>query len=334
MIPPEFYAELKHNKRRRADFHDYFAPCFYLITFTKNPSPEVPLFSTLVNNSGVISTDFSWSGWAVYNGINSFTKDYPFIKMWRYVIMPDHVHVILYVTIRTELHLGKYVGYLKTACTQAFHKKAMIRNHTDEPLFEYGFNDRILFSKQENQLDVWTNYVLDNPRRLWLMRSIPEFFSRTSIVNSDNFPSNLWLLEQKPLIQLYGNRLLLQYPEPCVVRFSSKFSSEEWQKKKKKALRVAKNGGVLVSPFIHKEEKAILQEGLLLGARIIKVIPDGFPDRAKPQGADFCHCAEGRMLLAAMNAGVFTKTPISRDLCHRMNALALWIAENPEELLQ
>lgn len=334
MIPPEFYAELKHNKLRRADFHDYFAPCFYLITFVKNPSPEVPLFSTLVNNGLVISTDFSWSGWAIYNGINSFAKDFPFIRVWRYVIMPDHVHIILYVTIRTELHLGKYVGYLKTACTQALHKKAMIRNHTNEPIFEAGFNDRILFAKQENQLDIWTNYVLDNPRRLWLMRSTPEFFSKTSIVNSDKFPSQLWLPEHKPLIQLYGNRLLLQYPELCVVKFSHKFSAGEWQKKRREALRVAKNGGVLVSPFIHKEEKAIFEEGLLLGAKVIKVIYDGFLDRAKPQGADFYHCAEGRMLLAAMNSGVYTATRINRDLCRRMNGLAIWIAGNPEELLR
>lgn len=123
MIPPEFYAELKHNKLRRADFHDYFAPCFYLITFVKNPSSEVPFFSTLVNNGLFISTDFTWSGWAIYNGINSFAKDFPFIRVRRYVIMPDHVHIILYVTIRTVLHLGKYVGYLKTACTQALHKR-------------------------------------------------------------------------------------------------------------------------------------------------------------------------------------------------------------------
>lgn len=119
-----------------------------------------------------------------------------------------------------------------------------------------------------------------------------------------------------------------------MVKFSHKFSAEEWQKKKKEALRVAKNGGVLVSPFIHKEEKAILEEGLLLGAKVIKVIYDGFLDRAKPQGADFYHCAEGRMLLAAMNSGVYTQTRLCRDLCRRMNDLASWIAKNPEELLR
>lgn len=233
---------------------------------------------------------------------------------------------------RTELHLGNYISKLKTACSQAVHKKAMIRNHTNDPVFESGFNDRILFSKQEHQLKIWINYILDNPRRLWLMRSMPEFFSKTGIVNSDKFPPEFWLPGHQPMVQLYGNRLLLEYPELCQVRFSSKFSTEEWQQKKKEALRVAKNGGVLVSPFIHKEEKAILDEGLLLGARVIKVIPDGFLDREKPKGADFYHCAEGRMLIAAMNGGTYTSTRISRDLCRRMNDLAAWIAKNAREL--
>lgn len=331
-IPYEFYAELKHNKLRRADWHDYHSRCFYLVTLMKKPSPSVPLFSKLINKGNGIATDFSWAGWGIYNGIEKFKRNSSIVKIWRYVIMPDHAHIIIEVTRRMEQPLGYYIGLLKQQCTLGFQSKSKVFGLIEEAVFSEGFNDRILL--QYGQLENWTKYVLDNPRRLWLMRSIPEFFSRTSIVNSDNFPSDLWLPEQKPLIQLYGNRLLLEYPELCVVRFSSKFPSEEWQKKRKEALRVAKNGGVLVSPFIHKEEKAILEEGLQLGARIIKVIADGFLDRAKPQGADFCHCAEGRMLLAAMNAGVFTKTPISRDLCRRMNALALWIAEHHEALIR
>ena len=331
-LPPEFFAELKHNKLRRADWHDYHSRCFYLITLMKNPSPSVPLLSQLIQKGREIATDFSWAGWGIYNGIEKFKRNSIIVKIRRYVIMPDHVHIIIDVSQRIEQPLGYYIGLLKQQCTLGFQSKSKVYGLIEESVFSEGFNDRILL--QHGQLENWTKYILDNPRRLWLMRSIPEFFSRTSIVNSDKFPSDLWLPEHKPLIQLYGNRMLLEYPELCVVKFSSKFSAEEWQKKKKEALRVAKNGGVLVSPFIHKEEKAIFEEGLLLGAKVIKVIYDGFLDRAKPQGSDFNHCAEGRMLLAAMNSGVYTATGISRDLCRRMNGLALWIAENPEELLR
>jgi len=332
MITQEFHKLLIHNMLRRAEWHDYYEKCFYLITLMKNPSSEVPSFSSLKNNNGKISIDFSWAGWGIYNGIQEFKKkDIP-ISVWLFVIMPDHVHIILSADERLDKHFGRYVSDLKTLCTQKFQSKSKIHGFTSDSVFGEGFNDRVLLHK--NQLKNWGDYIMDNPRRLWLMHSNPDFFTKTSFAKSENLPAELWAPNQTPMLQLYGNRLLLEYPELLAVRFSRSFTSEEWQKKKIEALRVAKNGGVLVSPFIHKEEKAILEEGLLLGTKVIKVIADGFLDRAKPQGADFDHCVEGRMLLAAMNGGVYTPTPISRDLCLHMNALALWISENPEKLIR
>lgn len=248
--------------------------------------------------------------------------------------MPDHVHVVLQVTRRLDEHLGRYMGSLKIDCSQAFHKKALIRNHSEESVFDRGFNDRILFSKDRDQLDNWLRYVADNPRRLWLMRSRPDFFSKAVVAGLDELPAELWIAPSEPMVQLYGNRLLLEYPELCVVRFSRRFTAEEWEQKKREALQTARNGGVLISPFIHKEEKRVMDEGLLLGGKVIKVIADGYSEREKPQGADFCHCSEGRMLLAAMNAGGGRPTPVSRDLCLRMNMLAAWIAANAGRLLR
>lgn len=77
-----------------------------------------------------------------------------------------------------------------------------------------------------------------------------------------------------------------------------------------------------------------MDEVLLLGGKVIKVIADGYSEREKPQGTDFRHCSEGRMLLAAMNAGGGRPTPVSRDLCLRMNMLAAWIAANAGRLLR
>ncbi|MDO4336140.1 MAG: hypothetical protein Q4C37_10005 [Bacteroidales bacterium] len=330
-IPPDFYDELKHNKLRRADWHDYHSKCFYLITLMKNPSALIPVFSNIIAKDNAITTDFTWSGWGIYNGIQEFKRYIREVTIWTFVIMPDHVHLIMSADERLDKHFGRYVSYLKTLCTQKVQSKSRLQYYTEEAAFCPGFNDRILL--QHRQLQKWNRYIYDNPRRLWLMRSVPDFFLKAALIDSDKLPSELWPTGQKPMIQLYGNRLLLEYPELCVVRFSRRFSVETWQIKKRDALRVAGNGGVLVSPFIHKEEKAIFEEGVRLGARTIKVISDGFLDRAKPQGADFYHCAEGRMLLVAMNAGAFTPTRTSREICERMNKLAVWIAENAGRLM-
>lgn len=332
-FPPEFYHQIKHNKLRRAHWHDYHLPSFYLITLMKKESPGVPPFSSLIKKeNGEIDVKFSWSGWAIYNAMQKFSEEYPFIKLGRFVIMPDHVHSIMQVTEKTQESLGFYINRLKTYSTQCFRSKSQVRSPSEESVFERGFNDRIL--TQEGQLKNWNSYVLDNPRRLWLMRNIPDYFSRTYLF-ARACPSYLWDLsvseaESKIMTHkfpTFGNAQLLRYPEKAVIRFSRRFSKEDWEKMQESVMRVAKNGGVLVTPAIHEEEKRLLREGLLLSGRVIKVIGYGFPAREKPQGEDFHHCAEGRMLLFALNQyepGI-KREAIHRILCERMNATAEWI---------
>lgn len=331
-FPPDFYRQIKHNKLRRALWHDYHSRCFYLLTFSKLIDPAVPLFSSLTNKGNSIGVDFSWSGRAIYNAISLFSAQFPFIKIRRYVIMPDHLHLILNVTERTEMHLGQYVKIFKILCTQRFHSKAKVHAETDKSIFEPGFNDRIL--TKESQLDIWTNYVSDNPRRLWLMRHNPNFFQRSHlftcycpeyVINENADPQSSVLISHK--FPLFGNLCLLNYPEKINVRFSRKYTRQEWEEHQNTVRRVAKNAGILVSPFIHSEEKLLMEEGISLGARIIKIIPDGYSDRMKPSGDDFYHCAEGRMLFFALKEPTpdLKKTPISRPLCQRMNECAKWL---------
>lgn len=332
-FPPEFYHKIRHNKLRRALWHDYHLPCFYLITMMKKDSSEVPLFSSLIKREdGEINVKFSWSGWAVYNALNQFSKEYPFVKLGRYVIMPDHVHIIMQVKESTPEPLGFYVNKFKSIATQSFRSKSQVRIPSEESVFEDGFNDRIM--KRYEQLDVWTDYVLDNPRRLWLKREYPGYFQRSYLFAKES-PSYLWDLsigkEESEIMAhkffTFGNAQLLRYPEKVVVRFSREFTEKEWDKKQEAILRVAKNGGVLVTPAIHAHEKRLLRDGLLLGAKVVKVIGYGFSEREKPHGEDFHHCAEGRMLLFALNRydPEIRRDCISRILCEKMNACAEWI---------
>ena len=334
-LQPDFYNRVQHNKLRRALWHDYRMPCIYLITMTKRESAEVPLFSSLVSKeNGEIDVKFSWSGWAVYNALNRFAKEYGFIKLGRYVIMPDHVHAIIQVLEETEKPLGHYVNKLKAIATMCFRSKSQVKTPSGESVFGPGFNDRILI--HEGQLSNWNNYVIDNPRRLWLRIKHPAYFCRSYLFAKES-PSYIWdinagkttsdiLPHQFPT---FGNAQLLRYPQRTTVRFSRKFSEQEWCKKREEVLMVAKNGGVLVTPAVHAEEKRLLKEGLLLGARVIKVIAYGYPPKEKPQGEDFHHCAEGRMLLFALNKydpGI-RRDVVNRILCEKMNACAQWIAE-------
>ncbi|MCM1450705.1 MAG: transposase [Clostridium sp.] len=136
------------NKLRRALWHNYRSPSFYMITLSKRKSAEVPLFSNLIKKENEeIDVAFSWSGWAIYNAISKFSKEFPFIKLGRYVIMPDHVHIIMQVTETTPEPFGFYVNRLKTISTQCFKSKSKPISPSEESIFEEGFNDRIYCAK-------------------------------------------------------------------------------------------------------------------------------------------------------------------------------------------
>lgn len=332
-ISPDFYHAVKHNKLRRADWHDYCSPCFYLITLRKSDSPGIPLFSYLMKISDeTIGVEFSPSGWSIYNALQQFAFEFPYIKLGRYVIMPDHLHMIMQVKQWTKIPLGSHIRRLKALCTICYQSKDP--SFGDRSMFEVGFNDRIL--TKSNQLNIWNKYVEDNPHRLWLMRSYPDFFNRTYHFSACCLQS-IWdqsisiesTVMEPHKFPVYGNSLLLRYPERIAVRFSSKFSTYEWEARQKEALVVAKNGGVLVSPAIHSEEKKVIKEGLLLGGKTIRIIPNGYLPREKPSGTDFYHCAEGRLLMFALNRPKDVKSEhhFSKDLCRRMNKCAEWIAQ-------
>ena len=94
------------------------------------------------------------------------------------------MNIILQATQRLDQHLGNYISKLKGFSTtnlwQAFPKSFT----NEEKIFDDGYNDRIL--KYYGHLDVWSDYVRDNPRWLWLMRENQYFFTRTIVVTSDS----------------------------------------------------------------------------------------------------------------------------------------------------
>ena len=312
----ELLCEIKHNNLRRAPWHDYFSPCYYLITFSKNHDSRVPRFSDIVcRANGIVTTEFTPTGWDIFNSIKLFQHDYSDIKFGRFVIMPDHVHLIFRVLNRTDKSLSNYMASLKGYCTRAFRKSIPEAEDLQFSIFEPGFNDRILL--YSNQLQTWTNYILDNPRRLFLMKENPRFFERSELIinNSRHF-------------QVYGNRHILQYPEKAQVVYHRRYNDTEWSEIKNNYLRIARNRGVLISPFIHPKEKEVINEALKLGGRIIIIQQYPFLDKEKPSGNHYNCCSEGIMTFVSLHESIpkVKQEGISYRICQRMNNMAEWLA--------
>lgn len=111
------------SMHRRSDSHDYRSRRFYMVTLAV--SPRWPLLGTLAvsESSGDDAADahieLTPLGEAVQSAWQKISMYYPQVTTVQHVIMPDHIHGILYVREDTPFHLGQVVKGFKTGCNKA-----------------------------------------------------------------------------------------------------------------------------------------------------------------------------------------------------------------------
>lgn len=121
----EYATDCIPSMHRRSDSHDYRSRRFYLITMAV--SPRWPLLGTLASSEDTCTADdtveahieLSPLGEAVLSAWQQITYVYPQVSIVQHVIMPDHIHGILYVREDTTFHLGQVIKGFKTGCNKS-----------------------------------------------------------------------------------------------------------------------------------------------------------------------------------------------------------------------
>lgn len=293
------------NGLLRAPWHDYTERCIYMLTLNK--APLVPDFGSLAGDywiphghKGSPCVVASPVGAAIKEGLRRFPQIQPKIRVLQYAIMPDHLHILLFVQEKTEEILGRYIAAFKVEVNKAAGLKGV---------FARGFNDQIL--KTDRSLDTLYHYLRDNARRLAVRRAHPEFFRH---VNALRIGDRHY--------QAYGNIQLLDCPFRQQVVVHRADTPDVRQRHRQEWLYTAANGGVLVSPFISPAEKEIRRDAEEADGRLILITNEPMGERYKPAGHDFGLCETGRLLIISVGR----PGPLSRQTCLDMNVLASEIA--------
>lgn len=307
----------KHTKR--AFFHDYCAPGYYLITATALPgSPrfsEIPYENLAEIKKGTMMIpDHTPLGEAIKNEILDIPAHHPEMRIHRFVVMPDHIHFVLQVKERLKRMLGRELAGFFGACSKA--NSSMLGVQEVRTLFAPYF-ERIIFTHE--QLDRAIKYVEDNPRRYILKKRNPYLFRRYLHLDiaGDEYAA-------------FGNIFLLRELHLLPVRIHRRWSQEEFRSYSEYCEEEIDKGAVAITPGIHPAERAILDYARKNGGSMIILKDQGFEDRFKPQGSDFDLCAEGRLLLLApWQENIGRKSTAGYSEFHQMNDLALKIASLP-----
>ncbi|MDE5887493.1 MAG: transposase [Muribaculaceae bacterium] len=307
----------KHRNNKRANWHDYHAPCFYMITINRNDLLNLK-FSSLKNIGAdrviIPQVELSECGKIILKELMNIEHQYPSVAVRRWVIMPDHIHIVIWIKQSIKIGLGGIIGFFKGNVTKRFFESYPDYKYDRISVFNPGFHDRILTRK--GMLNNLFKYVEDNPRRALIRRSQKDFFNKCKVSIGGI------------IFSCYGNLGLMSDPWIMTVRWSSKYGDGEWDKIVYSGREIARCGGVIISPFIHPLEKDLMKELLVEGANVIKLIEYGIGERWHAKGADFALCSQGKLLLLGKEDIGIGPHLVSRSESLQLNAEARWIADS------
>jgi hypothetical protein len=160
------------------------------------------------------------------------------------------------------------------------------------------------------------NYLDDNPRRLLLKQTHPQYFKPLGKLTVAG-------LEMEAM----GNPALLDKPVKLQVQCSRHLYQNEIEQRKQYFLNAAQQGAVIVSPCISPGEKEIATAILKAQLPLIVLLLKGFPPFFKPQPHYLMACAEGRLLMISPYPWQNEKIDNMRQRCLQLNDIAAEICK-------
>lgn len=290
-----------------------------------------PLLGNLVipaNNPEQAHVDLTPFGKEIKDCVKTIPDHHPEIQILAMRIMPDHVHFILHVKRKMEIGIRAVMrGFWQGAKTigRAYTSSIDpdgIRNNERriDPIFsEKPF---IRPMSRHGQLQAMIRYVQMNPQRLATKRLKPGYFYVQEHVEIGGREYSA-----------VGNAKLLQAAHYMPVHVRSTMIDEAAHGDNKRlrdymngCVLAAREGAVMVSPFISDKEKAVLDVLLKEKHNVIYIADNGFRDYYKPSASLFDSVAAGRVLILSPWEYDAGKKHVIRAECVAMNQMAEEIA--------
>ena len=150
--------ELPQRKINRIPEYNYNQNGAYFITICTQD--RKPILSQIVGDGSPVPKT---AGLIAEKTIMQITEKYPSVSVEKYVIMPDHIHILLRIdngTGNPSPTLGNIIGWYKYQVTKEVNRQ----NYTaGEKLFQRSYYDHVIRNQQDYNA-VW-EYIEQNPRK-------------------------------------------------------------------------------------------------------------------------------------------------------------------------
>lgn len=326
----------------------------YHVTLTV-PSRE-PLLGKLYipeNDPKQAKVERTELGAALLMCLRSISEYHPEIQVLQYCLMPDHLHAVWYVRQtmphgiryvaqgfgRAAKKIGRAYSYcrlsdgtinekeLLSSIVSAGSREDPLRQRIGEEAYMHLppiFTERPFVRplSRRGQMQTMIRYIQMNPQRLATKHLMPDLFC---VQEGIEIAGRMY--------RGVGNADLLQRSKymPVHVRRTMVEEAEHGDNKRLRdymngCVIAARNGAVMVSPFISPKEKEVMDVLLKEGLPFIYIADNGFRDYYKPQDSLFDAVAKKQVLILSPWEYDPHKKHVSRAECVEMNKMAEEIA--------
>ena len=149
--------EQPKRKHNRLKDYDYSTPNAYFITICAGKRRNI--FWDNIGNTITCPQDVTLSrcGFLVEQAIMSIPRHYPALSVDRYVVMPDHVHLLLRINSDDN---GRRT-FAPTISTVIQQMKGTVTKKAGFSVWQKGFHDHVVRGEQDYQ-EIW-KYIESNP---------------------------------------------------------------------------------------------------------------------------------------------------------------------------
>mgnify|MGYP000029549622 FL=1 len=161
---------LPSRKSPRLKNYDYSTPGFYFITICSHQKQCLLGSISSTSSNDTVFMHLSLLGQIVDSEIRAVEHHYPNVKVNKYVVMPNHVHLILQIQQSVPYcgtdksvpySIPNIVGKLKAASTRVARKSNLLSSTA--PLWQKSYHDHVIRSNMDYQ-QIW-KYIDENPAK-------------------------------------------------------------------------------------------------------------------------------------------------------------------------
>ena len=305
----------------------------YHVTITI-PSRE-PLLGTLIipdNDPKQAYIQRTEMGESLVNEIYHIGTIYPQVRILQFCLMPDHLHMMLHVRKETSASIrsivrGFWQGAKRLGREYTFSIDPELNSGTTKKVNEDTLHHAFpIFTEQPYirplsryvQLQTMYDYIHLNPQRLATKRLMPGYFRVQEGIEiagrTYSAVGNVALLQAEHFASVHVRRTMVEEAEHG--------DDTRLRDYMNGCVLAARQGTVMVSPFISPKEKEIMVVLLAEEHPIILLADNGFRDYYKPSDGLFDSVAAGRVLILSPWEYDAEKRHISRADCVALNNMA------------